>query len=189
MFGYRENEFFGDDFAQLVPQYFDRDPMLLRRLRLGAPCGCTGGTILALARTRGHATFPVEISLSETVVDDTSLYVAMIRDITERKRFEEELAAEKKSLAVTLGSIGDGVITIDLGGRIVVCNAASETMTGWAASEAVGRLVKDRFPSLSRGGTQRERLCASPDIAATPRGSFLPWLNVLFSLHGTGPSA
>jgi len=25
MFSYRENEFFGDDFAQLVPQYFDRD--------------------------------------------------------------------------------------------------------------------------------------------------------------------
>jgi PAS domain S-box-containing protein len=58
---------------------------------------------------------------------------------------EEELAAEKKRLAVTLGSIGDGVITIDLSGRIVVCNAASETMTGWAAGEAVGRLVKDVF--------------------------------------------
>ena len=107
--------------------------------------GCTGGTVLALARTRGRATFPVEISLSETVVDERKYYVAMIRDITERKRFEEELAAEKKSLAVTLGSIGDGVITIDLGGRIVVCNAASETMTGWAANEAVGRLVKEVF--------------------------------------------
>ena len=77
--------------------------------------GRTGGTILALARTRGRATFPVEISLSETVVDRAaSIYVAMIRDVTERKRFEEELAAEKKSLAVTLGSIGDGVITTDL---------------------------------------------------------------------------
>ena len=139
MFGYRENEFFGDDFAQLVPQYFDRDadasPVACDWAHLA---GCTGGTVLALARTQGRATFPVEISLSETVVDEHKYYVAMIRDITERKRFEEELAAEKKSLAVTLGSIGDGVITIDLSGRIVVCNAASETMTGWPASEAVG---------------------------------------------------
>ena len=146
MFGYRENEFFGDDFAQLVPQYFDRDadasPVACDWAHLA---GCTGGTVLALARTQGRATFPVEISLSETVVDEHKYYVAMIRDITERKRFEEELAAEKKSLAVTLGSIGDGVITIDLGGRIVVCNAASETMTGWTASEAVGRLVKEVF--------------------------------------------
>ena len=146
MFGYRENEFFGDDFAQLVPQYFDRDadasPVACDWAHL---VGCTGGTILALARTQGRATFPVEISLSETVADEHKYYVAMIRDITERKRFEEELAAEKKSLAVTLSSIGDGVITIDLSGRIVVCNAASETMTGWPASEAVGRLVKDVF--------------------------------------------
>ncbi len=38
MFGYRENEFFGDDFTQLVPQYFDRDvEATLARLRLGAP--------------------------------------------------------------------------------------------------------------------------------------------------------
>ncbi len=76
---------------------------------------------------------------------NASYYVAMIRDITEQKRFEEELAAEKKSLAVTLSSIGDGVITIDLNGRIVVCNAASETMTGWPASEAVGRPLKAVF--------------------------------------------
>jgi Amt family ammonium transporter len=41
----------------------------------------------------------------------------MVRDITERKRFEEELAAEKNSLAVTLASIGDGVITTDSTGR------------------------------------------------------------------------
>ena len=70
MFGYRENEFFGDDFAQLVPQYFDRDvdpsPVACDWAHLAR---CTGGTVLALARTQGRATFPVEISLSETVVD------------------------------------------------------------------------------------------------------------------------
>ena len=48
------------------------------------------------------------------IADQQKFHVAMVRDITERKRFEEELAAEKKSLAVTLGSIGDGVITTDL---------------------------------------------------------------------------
>ena len=71
MFGYRENEFFGDDFARLVPQYLDRDADASP-----VPCdwahlaGCTGGTVLALARTQGRATFPVEISLSETVVEE-----------------------------------------------------------------------------------------------------------------------
>jgi PAS domain S-box-containing protein len=70
MFGYRANEFFGDDFAQLVPQYFDRTPMLLPSLRLGAPCGMHGWNRSRARSHQGRATFPVEISLSETVVDE-----------------------------------------------------------------------------------------------------------------------
>ncbi len=143
MFGYREKEFFGDDFTQLIPRYFDREAEAsLADCNWPHLAGCTGRTILALASTRGGATFPVEISLSETVVEAQRYYIAMIRDITEQKRFEEELAAEKNSLAVTLSSIGDGVITTDLRGTIVVCNAASENMTGWSASEAVGQPLK-----------------------------------------------
>ena len=56
---------------------------------------------------------------------EKKFHVAMVRDITERKRFEEAAAAEKKSLAVTLGSIGEGVITTDLKGQILVCNPAA----------------------------------------------------------------
>ena len=51
------------------------------------------------------------------VVDKQKLYVAMIRDVTERKRFEMEMAADKESLAVTLSSIEDGVITTDVQGK------------------------------------------------------------------------
>ena len=55
-------------------------------------------------------------------VDQQKLYVAMVRDVTERKRFEKEIAAEKESLAVTLRSIGDGVITTDVQGKIIMIN-------------------------------------------------------------------
>ena len=159
MFGYRENEFFGDDFTQLIPHCLGRDAdASVAACDWAHLVGCTGGTILALARTRGRATFPVEISLSETVVDDRKYYIAMIRDITEQKRFEEELAAEKESLAVTLSSIGEGVITTDLNGRIVVCNAAGETMTGWPAGEAVGRPLKAVFQISSEAGRKRNGL-------------------------------
>ena len=37
----------------------------------------------------------------------------IFRDITERKGMEEALAAERERLAITLRSIGDGVITTD----------------------------------------------------------------------------
>ena len=72
------------------------------------------------------------------VVDQQKLYVAMVRDVTEQKRFEQELAAEKESLAVTLRSIGDGVITTDVQGKIIMINHAGEAMTGWTSPDAIG---------------------------------------------------
>ncbi len=156
MFGYQENEFFGDDFIQLVPRFFDRDADAAPGNCTWAQlANCTGRTVLGLASTRGRATFPAEISLSETVVGERKYYIAMVRDITEQQRFEEQLAAEKKSLAVTLSSICDGVITTDLKGQIVVCNAASETMTGWSASEAVGQSLKNVFRVSGETGRKK----------------------------------
>ena len=143
MFGYRDNDFYGEDFTRLVPDYFDGETESSFAKRDWAKLvECTGRPLHALAQTHGGSTFSAEISLSEMIVDPHKYYIAMIRDITERKRFEDELAAEKQNLAITLGSLGEGVITTDLNGRIVVCNPAAESMTGWSANAAIGRPLK-----------------------------------------------
>ena len=146
MFGCINNEMVGHNFIKLVPKSYAADPE-------AQPVACawndlarrTGGTTLAVGRTRRHAIFPIEISLSEMVVDNQKLFVAMVRDVTERKRFEQEIAAEKESLAVTLRSIGDGVITTDVQGKIIMINNAGETLTGWTSREAIGQPLKAVF--------------------------------------------
>jgi PAS domain S-box-containing protein len=60
------------------------------------------------------------------------------REISERERTESALAEEKERLSVTLRSIGDGVITADGEGRIVLMNNAAERLTGWEHEEATG---------------------------------------------------
>ncbi len=146
MFGCMTNEMVGQKFTKLVPKAYARDP--------NAPpvpvawqelAQRTGTTTLAVGRTRINANFPIEISLSEMVIDGARLYVAMIRDVTDQKRFERELAAEKESLAVTLRSIGDGVITTDVQGRVTMINHAAETLTGWDSSDAIGQPLKSVF--------------------------------------------
>ncbi len=62
----------------------------------------------------------------------------IVRDITERKEAEVALAAEKERLAITLRSIGDGVITSDIEGRIMMMNRVAEQLTGWRQEEATG---------------------------------------------------
>jgi PAS domain S-box-containing protein len=66
-------------------------------------------------------------------------------DITKQKQAEEVLAAERERLVVTLRSIGDGVITTDLDGRIVLMNRIAEELTGWPSDDAVGKPLTEVF--------------------------------------------
>ncbi|MCP4582286.1 MAG: PAS domain S-box protein [candidate division Zixibacteria bacterium] len=73
---------------------------------------------------------------------------AMFTDITVRKRAEEALEAEKERLAVTLGSIGEGVITTDIIGKIVLINKIAQELTGWNEREAVGKPLDDVYKTI-----------------------------------------
>jgi len=71
--------------------------------------------------------------------------IGTLVDVTECKRAQEALRAEKERAEVTLASIGDGVITTDLGGRIETINEAAQLMTGFTADQALGRQLDDVF--------------------------------------------
>ena len=58
-------------------------------------------------------------------------------EMSERHVVDEQLAAEKERLSVTLRSIGDGVITTDMTGKILLLNKAAEEFTGWRQNEAL----------------------------------------------------
>lgn len=57
------------------------------------------------------------------------------QNITERKLADEKIAAEKERLAVTLRCMGEGVITTDISGNIVIMNKVAEELTGWTQKE------------------------------------------------------
>ncbi len=71
--------------------------------------------------------------------------VESFQNITLRKIAEDSLAMEKERLAITLQSIGDGVITTDLKGDIQLLNRVAEDLTGWSYEEAVGRPLEEVF--------------------------------------------
>lgn len=79
----------------------------------------------------------------------------------------EELAAEKQRLAVTLSSIGDGVITTDLDGKTVLINKVAEQLTGWTEKEAVGRLLSEVFQLVH---WKTGACCESPVVRALRTG-------------------
>ena len=71
--------------------------------------------------------------------------VTAFQEITEKVHIQRELAAERERLAVTLRSIGDGVITTDVLGRVVMLNKVAEQLCGWSQKEATGRPLAEIF--------------------------------------------
>jgi PAS domain S-box-containing protein len=68
----------------------------------------------------------------------------------ERKRFEEDLNAEKERLAVTLRSIGDGFIATDQDGNVAVINNVAERLTGWRQDQIIGKPLLEIFNILNQ---------------------------------------
>ncbi len=81
----------------------------------------------------------------KTPDSDEEYFQVIIRDITELVKMQEELDAERERLAVTLRSIGDGVISADVQGRVVLLNREAEKLTGWTQAEAMGKPLPEVF--------------------------------------------
>ena len=89
-------------------------------------------------------------------------YEGAITDITERKRAEQQIFAEKERAQVTLQSIGDAVISADAEGRIEYINPVAENLTAWRLDEARGRPIGEvltLIDEISRDPIDNPLLC------------------------------
>ncbi|MFA7364136.1 MAG: HD domain-containing phosphohydrolase, partial [Aminobacteriaceae bacterium] len=66
--------------------------------------------------------------------------------ITGRKEMERSLYLEKELFKTTLLSVGDGVISTDRKGNVLLMNRLAEKLTGWSSEEAAGKPFDIIFP-------------------------------------------
>jgi PAS domain S-box-containing protein len=68
------------------------------------------------------------------------------KDVTGRKRGEEQLSAADARFRAVTGSTSDAIVSADGGGRIIFWNAGAEEMFGRPASVALGMPIADLMP-------------------------------------------
>ncbi|HVO95445.1 MAG TPA: PAS domain S-box protein, partial [Terriglobales bacterium] len=144
IFGYTADEVIGKPITILFPpERLKEEEEILGRVRRGDRV-----EHYETVRLKKDGT-PVYISVSVSPVrDETSRIVGaakIARDITERKRAEQELRESRERLSVTLSSIGDGVIATDAAGRVTFINPVARDLLGWTAEQASGRMLHEIF--------------------------------------------
>lgn len=72
-------------------------------------------------------------------------YFLIRRQLRESEVSQNALAGSEERLAITLHSIGDGVLATDAEGRITQLNPVAERLTGWSSAEAQGQPVDAVF--------------------------------------------
>jgi diguanylate cyclase len=91
--------------------------------------------------------FPIEASISQTQVEGRKLFTVIVRDISERRRIEEELYATTKLVQSIVESSDDAIIGKTLEGVIISWNAGAERLFGYTEKEALGQPMSMLIPS------------------------------------------
>lgn len=81
---------------------------------------------------------------------DTSGGVATLFDVTDLRDAERRVRESEAMNRAVLEYATDGIVTVDLHGRILVFNRAAERMTGWSYSEMLGEPVERILPEPVR---------------------------------------
>jgi PAS domain S-box-containing protein len=76
--------------------------------------------------------------------DDTQLRT-VVEMALYKHRAERRLRESEQRYAVTLSSIGDGVVATDANGLVTFVNPAGEALSGWPRNEATGRPLPEMF--------------------------------------------
>ncbi|HEY6380553.1 MAG TPA: PAS domain S-box protein, partial [Pseudolabrys sp.] len=95
--------------------------------------------------------------------------------IGEAMRFAQMRANERgELLRITMGSIGDAVITTDTDGRVTYLNPVAETLTGWKTLDAAGQPLDTVFRIVNE---QDGRSVESPVTRALREGAIVGLAN------------
>jgi PAS domain S-box-containing protein len=99
---------------------------------------------------------PIELAGAQTIWHRKPADIVFLRDITERKKAEEQLAYQ----AGLLANVNDAIISSDPQFIMKSWNKAAEAMFGWKAEEAVGRpgaeILRTEFPDTERSKVTQE---------------------------------
>lgn len=169
IFGYQSTKVVNKNIRLLIPDLC-RESDLRRGNLLTSQRNLIGKITEMTGENKNGELFPIDLSVSEIKMPERrrtprgdqrprpALYLGMVRDITERKRFEEALRNERDYTARIIERTPGLVVGISPDGTTRFTNPAVEKTTGYPPGELIGQNWWDTlFPGKSQKQVEQLR--------------------------------
>jgi PAS domain S-box-containing protein len=151
MFGFAAAEVLGQNVSMLMPPpYCDEHDSYLRHYLETGERKIIGIGREAVGQKKGGCVFPIELAIGEAVIDGERIFTGVIRDLTERKRLEENLLRAQRMELV--GALTGG-IAHDLNNVLAVILTAADNLKLTLSNEERRQVLDELTAAAQRGAT------------------------------------
>lgn len=149
LFGYSAIEVVGKNVSLLMPEPYHshHDQYLHNFIQTGERRCLDKGFREVQGKKKNNDIFDMELSISEIPSSNERIFIGIVRDISDRKNAEAEMA----KLLLALKQSVDSVMITDHRGRVEYVNNGFELTTGYTAKEILGNT-----PRILKSGLQNE---------------------------------
>lgn len=138
IFGYKRSEVEGQNIKMLMPEPVKSEhDSYLKNYNAGSDARVIGNTREVVGRRKNGQTFDMDLAVSELYVGDEHLFTGIVRDITRRKRMENELQKSESRFRELVEHFGTNYFFYahDNDGVFTYLSPSAEAMLGWNIDE------------------------------------------------------
>lgn len=141
LFGYSRHDMLGKRIEDLLPERFRKAHIHHRSQYSEAPHSRAMGEDLQLFALRSDGTeVPVDVMLSPVGTAEGNVVLAVVRDISRRKKIEARLRETQEHFrAIVEGARDYAIFMLNPEGRVVTWNHGAERILGYRAEEIIGQ--------------------------------------------------
>ena len=148
IFGYGDEEVLGKPSAMLLPEQ-DRETHRrgIDQLWQTGESSVLGRSFESRGLRKDGNIFPTEISISFWKTAEGVGYGAIIRDITEKTRIEQELRDSRETLYTLINAAPESLFLLDIDGTVLTANDTLARRMGTTINELIGSNIYNYLPS------------------------------------------
>jgi PAS domain S-box-containing protein len=148
IFGYSSKDIMGKSLQLLIPERFsERNKKLVEQMAFQDDSNYAGKSFEFPGCRKDGSEFPAEISYARWESKNNIFITAIVRDITERRKAQEEIKNARDFLEEIFKTSADGImVTSAPSGEISMINSSLEKMLGYSKDELIGLNPYDLTP-------------------------------------------